>query len=302
MSQTNDEIVPICDYEGSDYQTRFWENQGREYEDLVERIAIRHLLPPRGKRLLEIGTGFGRLVDMYQGYDEIILLDYSKSLLRQAQQRLGSHPRYTFIAASVYQLPLADGQVDAVSMIRVIHHLADVPKALSQIERVLRPQGTLLLEFASKLHLKSLLRHAMGQQNWSPFDPNPVEFVSLNFDFHPRWMCQQLQMHGFEIKSVRTLSHFRLPALKKVIPARLLAMLDALLQPTGKWWPCAPSVMIRAQCKKGRGSDIPDRLLGFQCPACQGNKWNCLETERLCLNCGRRWRIDEGIHDFKTPL
>ena len=75
---------PICDYEGSDYRTSFWENQGREYEDLAERIAIHRLLPPRGRCLLEIGTGFGRLVDMYQGYERIILLDYSMSLLQEA--------------------------------------------------------------------------------------------------------------------------------------------------------------------------------------------------------------------------
>ena len=34
---------PVCDYEGSCYQTEFWEQGGREYEDRVERIALRHL-------------------------------------------------------------------------------------------------------------------------------------------------------------------------------------------------------------------------------------------------------------------
>ena len=39
---------PVCDYEGSDYQARFWEDQGREYEDRVERIALRRLMPAGG--------------------------------------------------------------------------------------------------------------------------------------------------------------------------------------------------------------------------------------------------------------
>jgi len=30
---------PVCDYEGSDYRSRFWEGQGRDYEDQAERIA-----------------------------------------------------------------------------------------------------------------------------------------------------------------------------------------------------------------------------------------------------------------------
>ena len=38
---------PVCDYEGSDYRTRFWDGQGRDYEDLVERLALRRLLPPQ---------------------------------------------------------------------------------------------------------------------------------------------------------------------------------------------------------------------------------------------------------------
>jgi len=30
---------PVCDYEGSDYQTSFWDKGGREYEDRTEAIA-----------------------------------------------------------------------------------------------------------------------------------------------------------------------------------------------------------------------------------------------------------------------
>ena len=82
-------MADICDYEGSTYRTDFWEGRGREYEDLAERIALGRLLPPDGARLVEIGAGFGRLVDLYDGYQEVVLLDYSKSMLRQAQERLG---------------------------------------------------------------------------------------------------------------------------------------------------------------------------------------------------------------------
>ena len=74
---------------------------------------MRHLLPPRGARLLEIGTGFGRLVDLYRGYQHVVLLDYSKSMLREAQQRLGRGERYTYVAADLYTMPHCKG-ADAV--------------------------------------------------------------------------------------------------------------------------------------------------------------------------------------------
>ena len=205
---THNDNPPICDYEGSDYRTRFWENQGREYEDLAERIAIRRLLPPAGPPTAEIGAGFGRLVDMYQGYEHMVLLDYSKSMLREAKERLGTK-KYTYVAADIYRMPLADSAVDAISMVRVMHHIADVPAALRHIYRVLRPGGSFLLEFASKLHLKSILRRAVRRQDWSPYTLDPVEFVPLNFDFHPRWMRGRLQEQGFAVDRARAVSHFR---------------------------------------------------------------------------------------------
>jgi SAM-dependent methyltransferase len=309
---------PICDYEGSDYRTRFWENENRDYEDLAERIAIRHLLPPRGKRLLEIGTGFGRLVDLYQGYEQIVLLDYSKSMLREAQQRLGRSSRYTYVAADVYRMPLAEGLVDTACMVRVMHHMADVPKALAQIHRVIRPGGAFVLEFASKYHLKSIARYLARRQDWSPFAPEPVEFVPLNYDFHPRWMRARLEEGGFEIERARTTSHFRVPLLKRLVPARVLAAMDGAVQWTGQWWTLTPSVFVRAR----RGGDVTGRGIEtgasgtsqhldpgadsdpralFICPACAGRRWQVDENEMHCLDCNTRWEIDDGIYDLKTP-
>jgi len=42
-----DKRPPVCDYEGSDYQSRFWETGGREYEDRCEGIALKRLLSRR---------------------------------------------------------------------------------------------------------------------------------------------------------------------------------------------------------------------------------------------------------------
>ena len=83
---------PVCDYEGSDYKTRFWESGERDYEDRVERVALRRLMPPTGKTLIEIGAGFGRLADEYIGYEKVVLFDYSRTLLREAQAHLGDDP------------------------------------------------------------------------------------------------------------------------------------------------------------------------------------------------------------------
>jgi len=51
---------PVCSYEGSDYQTSFWDQGGRSYEDQVEAVALRRLLPISGKLLLALGAAAGR--------------------------------------------------------------------------------------------------------------------------------------------------------------------------------------------------------------------------------------------------
>ena len=151
---------PICDYEGSSYRTDFWEGQPRAYEDLAERRALARLLPPSGGRLLDLGAGFGRLAPLYQGYQEVVLVDYSLSQLAHARKRLGDRG-FVYVAADIYRLPLATSAVDTTVMVRVLHHLVDVRAALRQVARVTRGQGTFILEFANKRHLKNILHHSI---------------------------------------------------------------------------------------------------------------------------------------------
>jgi len=289
----------VCDYEESSYRTDFWEGQGREYEDLAERRALGHLLPPRGSRLLDIGAGFGRLSEFYAGYEQAVLLDYSTSLLREARARLGAGPDRIYVAANFYAMPFAPGSFDAAMMVRVIHHVEDVPALLGEVSRVLAGSGTLVLEHASKRHLKAILRYLLRRQDWNPFEPEPYEFVEMNFDFHPTWMRRQLAEAMFHVKHTRTVSHFRLALLKRLVPAGALAALDGLCQPTGDWWQLTPSVFLQAQAG-GPPSEVGDELV-FRCPACGHVGLESPADACLCPACGRRWPIEDGIYNFKLP-
>src|SRR5258708_35134753 len=91
----------VCDYEGSTYRKDFWEGKGREYEDAVERIALRRLLPPAGQRYVDFGGGFGRLVGEAGRYDQVTLVDYSRTMLQDAQSRLGRSERLLDVSAAV---------------------------------------------------------------------------------------------------------------------------------------------------------------------------------------------------------
>lgn len=297
-----DNRPPICDYEGSNYQTRFWEEGEREYEHQVEQIALRRLLPPGGNRLLELGAGAGRNTPRYAGFDQVVLLDYSLSQLQKAQENLGQHERYLYVAGDVYRLPFLPGVFDCATMIRTLHHMADAPAALAQIRRVVSDQGVFILEFANKRNLKAIGRYLMGLQDWNPFSLQPVEFVELNFDFHPRAIREWLRDLDFEIDRQLTVSHFRLNLLKRLIPTSLLVRLDAAAQLTGNWWQLTPSVFVRSTAsggKAGSNRDPEDRVAIFQCPQCAATPLQKRGDQLLCPSCGNNYPIRDGIYDFR---
>ena len=291
---------PICDYEGSDYQTSFWDRGERDYEDRVEAVALQRLLPSSGHLLLEIGAGAGRNTPRYQGFKRIVLLDYSRTQLEQAQERLGKNEQYIYVAADAYRLPFVPGLFDAATMIRTLHHMVDAPRAIDQVRLVLQPGGIFILEYANKLNLKAILRYALRRQSWSPFSPEPVEFADLNFDFHPKSVRAWLRESGFSIERQLTVSHFRLGTLKRVIPLDLLVAMDSLAQLTGNWWQLSPSVFVR--CQALGESPLAESDVFFRCPECEHFPLEEKPEAFLCLVCHREWAIRDGIYDFREPV
>ena len=293
---------PVCNYEGSDYQVSFWERGGRAYEDAVEALALRRLLPRQGRLLLELGAGAGRNTPRYTGYERIVLLDYSRTQLQQAQQRLGSKRRTIYVAADVYRLPFAAGLFDGATMIRTLHHMADAPLALRQVRQVLQPGAVFILEFANKQNLKAILRYLLRQQAWSPFTSQPVEFAALNFDFHPAAVRAWLKDCQFSIERQLTVSHFRMGVFKRILPLGLLVGMDGLAQLTGNWWQLSPSVFVRSRAVGGQPAAAADAMAAagafFRCPAC-GAGLPELEHDLVCPACAKVWPFKEGIYDFR---
>lgn len=300
---------PVCNYEGSDYQTSFWDKGGREYEDRTEAIALQRLLPKSGRILLELGAGAGRNTPRYLGFDRIILLDYSRTQLEQAQKRLGDSEKYIYVAADAYHLPFVDGLFDTATMIRVLHHMADAPKALGQVKNVLRPGGIFILEFANKLNLKAILRYLLGRQKWSPFTLEPVEFVELNFDFHPKAIRNWLLELGFTIERILTLSYFRVGLLKRIIPTSILVFFDSIFQWKGALIQFSPSVFVRARRGKLQGVHgvetspaLHNVIAFFKCPDCGHLPLADRKKYLECLSCKKKWEVKDGIYDFREAM
>ena len=292
------ETPRICDYEGSNYRTEFWEGQGRNYEDMVERDVLRRILPSHGKRLVEIGAGFGRLTEEYHAYEHVVLLDYSFSQLQFAREQLGDEG-YTYVAADAYRMPFKAGVFDGASMIRVIHHFEDVPAVLTAIRRIMADNALFIMEHANKRNMKAMLRYTLGKQEWNPDTLDPVEFVELNFNFHPRYIADELQKANFQMQERIPVSFFRSGYLKRTVPANVLASMDSIMQKTG--WLVSPGIFT-VNTATGRQAD--NENLGnneiFASPNTGGELRR--EDNFLIDNEGSRWEIRDGIYDFKAPV
>ncbi|MDQ4076724.1 MAG: methyltransferase domain-containing protein [Chloroflexota bacterium] len=289
--------IPRCDYEGSRYQEDFWTAE-RSYEDLAERIALRRLLPPWGRRIVEIGAGAGRLGDLYEGYETIYLVDYAKSQLEQAHARWGHDPRFVFVQGDIYALPFPTGYFDTVVTVRVLHHVKALALALGEVARVTAPRGFYVTEFANKRNLKAVLRYLLGKgkAGENPFSLEPFEFVPLNVDYHPHHVRQELEDAGFVVMSELGASFFRLPWLKQRAPASLLARLDGWLQRIAAPLRLSPSIFLQNYLPKNQ----EDQEAQWRCPICRSINVMSTGEGVTCNQCGRAFPLQDGIYLFRS--
>ncbi len=115
----------------------------------LRRSVTMSLRPLDGRRVLDLGTGPGGLaLELSAAGAEVIGLDGAPEMLRRAKQRLRgreSRPPVHLVRGDAALIPLADGAVDAVGGVLVIHLLDDKVEALRECRRVLVPGGKLAL-------------------------------------------------------------------------------------------------------------------------------------------------------------
>jgi SAM-dependent methyltransferase len=139
------------------------------YEELWERLP-RDLTPPdygvrrafllgeltRGEQALDVGCGEGDFTALLADAGaHAIGADIASGAIRRARTK---HPGIDFRLAPIDgPLPLEDNSFELVWASEVIEHIADTARWLSEVRRVLRPGGRLLLTTPSHGRLRLAL-------------------------------------------------------------------------------------------------------------------------------------------------
>ena len=122
----------------------------------------------------DLGCGTGELTEaLAVGAGKVIAVDESEAMLAAARGRLDGHGKVELRQGRIEALPIADGELDAATLVLVLHYLAEPGAAIEEAARTLRPGGRLLVVDMLP-HDRSEYRQEMGHV-WLGFEPRQIE-------------------------------------------------------------------------------------------------------------------------------
>ena len=121
-------------------------------ESEVERAIDRALGNRSLGRLVDVGTGTGRMIELFgPRASQAIGIDRSSEMLRLARVKLEAAGIHSSLRqGDMYALPLGDSTADSIIIHQVLHYAHSPATAIAEAARVLAPGGTLLVvDFAA---------------------------------------------------------------------------------------------------------------------------------------------------------
>ncbi|MDT4920786.1 MAG: arsenite methyltransferase [Pseudonocardiales bacterium] len=224
-------------------------------DDVIEqRRAIRTALAlERGEDVLDIGSGPGLLAgEMARevGPDGSVTgVDPSDEMLAIARsQHAADDARLTYFVGQATELPVPAAGFDAVTSTQVYEYVADMPAALAEARRVLRPGGRLLI-----------LDTDWDSIVWRSGDDSRMRRVLTAWDEHlvdpylPRRLPSLLREAGFALTSAQVIPLLNLGYRANTYSAALIGFVTAFVP--GRLGVDANEVAAWAADLRGLGDD-----------------------------------------------
>ena len=198
--KTKEEVMEVFD---SIADRKSWENlyQGKmdrlTYNFVSRQKSVEHLLTPYVKgKILDLGCGTGDLLPFFVKFSGIQYtgMDLSANMIKRANEvhqsslkKLNQAVSAKFIVGDSEKLPFEDHSFDIISAVALIEYFPDPQKVLSEMIRVLKSAGTLLLTVPHKSCINFKIRDIL----------EPVR--NLLFPLYEKWKGKNLS----EMKNVK---------------------------------------------------------------------------------------------------
>ncbi len=196
----------------SDYHEALWESVPEGLEPPYFAARVRFLLEhvPEGARVLDVGCGEGRFTGaLVRAGRTAVGIDVAQEPLRRARAR--EQELDVRLVGATGPWPLEDCGFDAVWAGEVVEHLLDTASWLSEVRRMLRPGGALVLSTPDHGPLTRLALGLGARRFEAHFDPR-----SDHVRFYTRRALVAL-LEDFGFQDVRTRKLGGVPGARRVL-------------------------------------------------------------------------------------
>lgn len=220
---------------GEEYVRRMYSSSRWSlYVDEAEKDAVRKFWnlknkqSAKGESLLDLGMGPGRwsILFLKFGFKGVTGVDIAPKMVKVAKKAIKDR-RFQAQVADMESLPFPDKSYDKVFCFRSFKYVDNPNRAIVEMERVLLPGGTIILEVSNKslqnLAAKSLSKLIVKVMTELPLDSRWRYFANAKF-FSPGDISKILTKHS--LKMVKEQPLFILPSVK--MPSALI-LLDKIL-------------------------------------------------------------------------
>lgn len=157
-----------------------YDKQRESIESIPYSYALHEYKEFKGKKVLDVGSGNGYVLSKYATEGaEVFGIDITEAGIDLCLKRfeyMGLNGN--FQVADAQAIPFPDDTFDCVCSMGVLHHVPDTQKALSEIYRVLKPGGRLIVMFYHRNSAKYQFKYRV----WSWFTGKTLQQLVNEFD------------------------------------------------------------------------------------------------------------------------